>query len=408
MEIDWQKGFDQRVLLTKIASITTVRDGKASFVGFDIKEYFAILHSMINFEGRIAPEVKSRLITQGIFDAFAKPNVAPKDVVFAIRRHAKKYIATPNVRFVLVTTINVPTSQAIPSVVSRGCRILFSNRLPSAFESSRNSVIADISWLRPAGATFQTKVRISVTAKSAGEAGSAALDSVDLLRGVWNLYLNLGWRMSFGGRRKPVNQVVLGPIHTIHHEDGTTVPNIFWYEPNHFSEHGSVDLSMSSPTVLKLAAQTRQKLSKNAYRAAIEEAIMRYVRSLDTDDHQASFIKLWSVLEFVTDTGLDSYDKTVRRASFMMQETAYHRLVLEHLRRYRNRSVHAGQFNDDVETELYQLKRYVEHVIRFHIGNSFKFTTIEEACAFMDLSPDAKALEKQIALRRAGIRFIGH
>ena len=104
---------------------------------------------------------------------------------------------------------------------------------------------------------------------------------------------------------------------------------------------------------------------------------------------------------------LDSYDKTIRRTSSMYKNAALHQQALKHLRQHRNRSVHAGTQGGDFEVQVYQLKEYVAHLLRFHISNRFKFSSLSEGCGFMDISRDKSTLHKQIALLNDGLKFLG-
>ncbi|MGE4501208.1 MAG: hypothetical protein AB7C96_12735 [Hydrogenovibrio sp.] len=134
--------------------------------------------------------------------------------------------------------------------------------------------------------------------------------------------------------------------------------------------------------------------------------IVRYVRALDSPDYNSAFISLWSVLEYLTYTLKDSYDKTIKRTSFHYKDREYARQVLEHLRRYRNKSVHLGAGESEIDTHIYQLKNYIERLLKFHISNHFGFESIEEAAKFMDLQHDIGELKKQIAIYQAGVKFI--
>jgi len=61
----------------------------------------------------------------------------------------------------------------------------------------------------------------------------------------------------------------------------------------------------------------------------------------------------------------------------------FHRQILEHLRDFRNKAVHAGETNAEMEVLLYQLRRYVEQLIFFHLNNRFHFASFKEVTALM-------------------------
>jgi hypothetical protein len=213
--------------------------------------------------------------------------------------------------------------------------------------------------------------------------------------------------ISFGGRKKPINQITLGALHTLHDQSGDTKTDAFWYEPDYYKNNSKVDFSNNDYKTLEFTKNVRKALSKNCYAKDVESSLIRYVRALDSQDYNSVFIKLWSVLEGLTNTLKDNYDTTIRRTSFHYADREYTRLVLEHLRQYRNRFMHLGSGENDIDTHVYQLKSYVEQLLRFHIENYLKFSSLEEAARFMDLQPDIDVLKKQMKLCRAGIKFMG-
>ena len=92
----------------------------------------------------------------------------------------------------------------------------------------------------------------------------------------------------------------------------------------------------------------------------------------------------------------------MRRASFLYAdpEREVHVQTLNHLRHYRNRSVHGGESSATIEAYLYQLKRYVEQLFLFHLTNSYGFRSFERAAAFLSLPPGPADLRRMDENRR--------
>jgi hypothetical protein len=97
-------------------------------------------------------------------------------------------------------------------------------------------------------------------------------------------------------------------------------------------------------------------------------------------------IKLWSVLEMLTASANEGYKATVRRALFVWnkKDLEIHRHALEPLRRRRNSTVHTGKESEGDMTSVFQLKRYVEQLLIFQLGNRFGFNTIAESANLLD------------------------
>jgi hypothetical protein len=101
-----------------------------------------------------------------------------------------------------------------------------------------------------------------------------------------------------------------------------------------------------------------------------------------------------------------NYDRVTKRASFLFRDRAYHEQVLEHLRDYRNRNVHASEGDERSITACFQLQRYFKYLVQFHLKSFGSFQTLEEANSFLDLPSEIgalKAKEKQI---KKAIKFV--
>ena len=209
-----------------------------------------------------------------------------------------------------------------------------------------------------------------------------------------------------GGRPSPVNDIRLSPFHTVHDARGALVTEAFWYDPGYskpaklFSDAGVFS------KLLSFASNLRRRLALLPYASDIREALIRYVRALDSADLNDTFLRLWSLLEYLTDSTLDPSKVTTRRASFMFDDRERSLLVLSNLVNYRNRFVHVGSESENIESLVFQLKLYVDALFLFHLGNRFRFASRSEAARFMDLPADANELSRRQERIKQAIRFI--
>jgi len=152
----------------------------------------------------------------------------------------------------------------------------------------------------------------------------------------------------------------------------------------------------------------RKKFEKHKYPDNVKDAFIRYTRALDERNWNIAFLKLWSILELLTDTIGISYETTIKRTSYIYKERDYHLQILEHLRKYRNSSVHFDKDNSEMEIYLYQIKNYVEALIGFYINNRLGFESIQEAASFLNLPYDKEVLNRQIEKIKFASRFHGY
>jgi hypothetical protein len=204
--------------------------------------------------------------------------------------------------------------------------------------------------------------------------------------------------------------LVVGPIHTLHKTTGELATNNWWYQTDYqgpVSVHDPGD--GKTEKMFRYADYTKKCLRRSGYGDHLVTCLLRYVRALDTPDWEDSYLRLWGVLEQLTNTGLqDNYKVTIRRASFIWKDRKYAQQILTHLRDCRNMAVHVGTENQDIETYMYQLKRHVEALTEFHLRNRFRFKTIAEAAEFMDLPDDSDELRRKMTIMKAARAFHGH
>jgi len=374
------------------------KDGKVSFKGFEHYDYTVVLNSMVTLNETIPEIEKNRIVKQATFKAAARGKIDSRNLLAEINKLESDYLKRPEKEFKLVTSISIDRFFKIKAKKINNCTINFKSSLSAPYLKaiSEISAIASQSITGDIPTNYK-KVIITLNARSDAEAANKALDSIDLLRGIWNFYENRkhGIRISFG-KRKPVNKFILGPFHTLHEPDGKLATKTWWYDPEYAYQIDPFNPSKDLEKIYKFENTIRKLLDKGKYRKEIVSAILRYTRALDLTNWEDSFLRLWSVLEHLTDTGSnDSYKITIRRAAFIYGGDEYSRQILTHLRDYRNRAVHVGAETIEIQAYMYQLKRFVESLLEFHLGNKFGFNSLREISTVLDLPCDRDELCKR-------------
>jgi hypothetical protein len=298
-----------------------------------------------------------------------------------------------------------------------GHRITFDAQLPKHFreghkeiqERGRDFIFGELPRERPHWERYSA-VRVHARARSAEQAADSALDALDLLRGIWNLYFNRGvpWRSSYG-RRQPINNIVLGPIHSLHQPSGKLATDTFWWSADYAGPRKPIRLAPELERLRNFERLIRRYLSKSSYREDIEASIRRYTRTLDSPHWNAAFVQLWGLLEYLTDTSKMPYENTIRRALFLYhkEDRNYNRQILKHLMHYRNRVVHSGHETDEIELLLYQLNRFVGRVLLYHIFATPGFSRRQDTAQFMNLPADLPELRRQIRMMQRALHYHG-
>jgi hypothetical protein len=252
-----------------------------------------------------------------------------------------------------------------------------------------------------------TKIMISTKAKSEYSAANQCLNDLDLIRAIWSLLSNSGMEL-IGDEWSPINVIRLGGIHTLHKDSGKIIDSeMYWFEPN-FQLAKAFQLPNKDIKLFKKNFTfSFNQLKKCKYSNSLENALVRYVRALDERDQNVALLHIWGALESIIAYEENSKSKLPIRCSFLFEEHEYHRQVLEHLREYRNQSVHSGDKHEQAKSYCYQLQFYFRQVIYFHLHNVDYFNTLEEANKFLDQPVDIEHLKQKRNLIEKAIKFRG-
>ena len=286
--------------------------------------------------------------------------------------------------------------------------ISFNHNLPKRFLTERKKILSNSETVvRGKPPVNYSYVKTTTHARDIYKAYEQAEDSLDFLRGIWNYILSpsTSFRLSFN-KRDPVNKIILGPLRTLHEPSGKAATTIYYYQDSYFAPIEKLSLKDDVINQFILAEKDiRQALAKCTYASLIRKAIIRYVRALDDTNWHSAFLNLWGVLEQLTGSGFDSYKVTIRRAAFLYNDIDYHTQVLLHLKEFRNSNVHAGETTGNIEKYMYQLKSYVELLIKYHLFHTKKLNDFDSAIAVLDLPPKKQSLSKRALILQTGVKF---
>ena len=382
----------------------TQSDGSVALIAFgdglSFNDLITILNTYHTFDADVPDDERGRIINEAVRETARNGAITENLLKGQIIKHANRFMSRPATNFILVTTLSIKRPTDLKYLRFDSANIIFSTSLPPSF--SRDQIVGYKQRKLPNDLPSDfTTVRIKVKARSEFEAFKKATDSMDYLRGIWNFSLNRGISARFySGLLSPINSIRLGPVHTLHLPSGKPATTLFWYEPVYPRESITETLNKWQ-FVKEEEKQIRKLVNKSRYRQFFKSMFTRYARSLDSIDHDSSFLKLWSLLEFVTVIKEnENYDEVIKRCLFLSLNEDYDRRILEHLRSRRNASVHSGESRGRAEELIFQLKRYVEGLMIFHLQMSRRYSTAEAVGQLLAKS-DIDALKNRISNLKA-------
>lgn len=374
------------------------------FTGGDMTDLVAILQTASEFSQRIPDTERQRIINLAVFEAAKGGELTRKSLLAAMGRLEAEYLASTKRAMVVATTVSLSYGPHLGRVNIDNAVITFSRWLPRRFDRSPLKEVHG--WPESPDPFTHVSVRVAVRARSKFEAIDRGMDALDLLRGMWNYSLTrLTISRHTAGVPQPINVVRGGPYHSLHFPTGALVdPELFWYQ-RHYDTCRAADPRRDWKRVREAEHVIRRALKRIAYSEVLRDIFIRYARAFDSSDFDSVFLRLWSLLELLTDTVGGRYDQTIRRALFTYVERDMNGIVLENLRNYRNAVVHHGTSAEQIEILTYQLKRYVDDLIRFHIQSAGRYQSLAEVGEFLDLPFDKDNLIKQMRKYQEALKY---
>lgn len=412
MSVKWNQNSDPALIISKIEGSRNINsDGRVRFEGWLFKEFEMLIYSLLIFPKNI-PEIDARgMVSKAIFNCGEKGVITPQKMLMEVKKLERDYQSLPIKRYVLVTSISINQNVKLKRIYQDKNIISFDHSLPQLYQSEVNSIhtYASETILAKEPDNYMM-VRVFVFARTIHNAANKALDILDFTRGIWNWFLNMRqYTRTSWGKPIPVNKIILGPIHTLHKPRGLlAIDSTWWLEPSYL---GAIAPFTPNEDQIKKMYQVihgvGNKLETHSYSETINNAFIRYSRALDERNWSTAFLKLWGVLELLTDTVGAKYELTVRRTSYLFQEHTYYRQILENLRKFRNASVHFDVGSSETESYLYQIKYMVESLLGFHINNKFGFNSIQEAAEFLNFPYEEKALKRKVEMLNFALKYRG-
>ena len=407
MPINWKSGrFKPALLLSKIEkSRKVLPDGGTSFGGFEIHEQTPVLYSMLEFPS-VAEELdKPSLIWRAL--SKSRPDLSESNFLKAINTELSAQLSKKEERYQLLTSLSFNNRNWPRQISVLGTKIeLYGLSYPSKF-SSRHALVEryKLSGEISEPSKQYCAIGVVIEAKSPDMAANRALRHLDLLRAIWCLLGNPGMQINFGsGEFKPINVVRLGSCHSIHKADGAAASEGVWYDPAYRETKPFAFKSHVIP--LRNTRYALRMLKLGSYGSQVSDSLVRFVRAFDEPDPNTAFLKLWSALELLATPDVANYDKLIHRCSFLFQDGEYHRQILNHLREYRNRSVHAGEEATQARTNCFLLQNYYQELVWFHLRNARFFSSLAEANEYLSLPAEANLLRRQGQLIAKAQKFV--
>lgn len=371
-------------------------DGYVKYRGLGFDLWYTSLIVNMGIDSDIPKEYVKKRLLKKLFD----PSVVTLTPAFTYEKMeeiAGEYRQSSLRKFKLNTDIQLPAAFYYQTIKILDNIIKFGGASdPAYYKRTIDNHILE--KLPPPDSNFR-RVRVYVFARGEEEAFQKALTTLNVFRALFNLFVSyrsitiLESEPSY----KPQCYVCNGPYYFLKQVVGESVTKVyfqseFWSEVRNLN---NIADRLSDPT--KLRSFFGKARSGVGQVKEMPYVLDRYITALDSRSYDDAFLRLWSVLELVTNTSGAgfSHKVTVKRASAIYKDRKKVEYLLGSMRYIRNQLVHENIPQDISSLIMGQLKNTVEDHIHKLLGNIFKVTRLEEYGKFLDLASTGDDLEQK-------------
>ena len=260
MSVTWRNKVDATAVLVHLEKARSVsRDGKVTYSGITLQEHAAVLESITDFGEGLPATDRRGIVNKALFAAVPKGSRLNATFLPAVERALTEYYHQPLRKLIILTGVSarMETGRGPSFQSGRGTRIAFPPRVHHAMSSARTPVLRDKDRLGIGDLPSNYRwVLARTSARTTHAAVEQALDAIDEIRGIWNWYFNRQQSFRWSdGRPKPVNRLLLHPIHTVHEVSGQLATEAPWYQTEFRSAVTPVDITADRT---KIATFTRR------------------------------------------------------------------------------------------------------------------------------------------------------
>jgi hypothetical protein len=386
-------------LFAVIQELTTVgADGQLSWAGFHgIDEYVSVLRDGFEFPSAMSRRECSLAVWRGTLDALKTGKLEDASILAALQRITDGRLAERPQNFSMWCRLRFRPSAGRKLQFSYdGVSITLAAGLPRYMQISED----DLRKLSPIATKDKPGFGVLIARTSARnpiEAADKLFAAAEAFQAVFNLALK-SWNL-MGSEQKPEATLLTGPYQFLFRGKTSLLDEAMWFTPefrDEFWHFGTINFDK----LVERASTLRKALAKleiHPLKEPLTAAFLMMNDGMESADMTRRTLRYWTALEriFQADDERASYDKIIRRATYLNEPADLERAKLARLMRIRNRYVHMGV----TENEHHQLTQYVANEVRSHLFyllfNGDDFADHAEFIEMTDLPSSSAALERR-------------
>lgn len=394
-----EAGVRHRLLGELQEAMKVNEEGNVYWTGTDeVDQYISVLRDAFTFPEELSTREAGAIVGRGILDARKKGKLTDATVLESLQRITHEKLAQPYGQFSMWSRLSYrpPASARDTKFSYGGVSIRLTSKLPRYMQISDS----DFARLEPIATKDKPGFCFGIAITSARNSVHAAdriFEACEIFQSVYNLVLK-SWNIT-GSEQRPEATLLLGPYHFLFKGRKCLIDSERWYNQNYRDEFWKTTNRESDRihSAAKYVGKALAKLEKHPLREPLSAALLMMNDGMETADMSRRTLRYWTALERLFQAGDEriSYEKIIRRATYLDSPADIVRSKLARIVRIRNRYVHIGSR----ENEHHQLVQFLADLVSLHLlyllFNGDDFADHNEFIEMTDLPSDAKALERR-------------
>lgn len=378
--------------------------GNVTFSDNDFDFWRSVLIANLDLDGNIPLKIIENELTKAFFDK-SQNTLDRKFIKDRLGKVVSTFKLKAEEPYTILTDVQLSPEFRFKRIKIIGNTIYFG----MSSENSDYTKVGDLSGLNkiPKPSSNFRSVRVNVFAKSEEHAFEDGMKTINVFRALYNLLIAYN-RVTIHDsvpELKPNCCVANGPFVFLKDKTGKISDTVHFY-PDFRNDVQNIEITRTLARVERLPIFTRKALHTSKFSKVLPDILDRYITALDRRTYEDAYLRLWSLLEFITDTSSpgSNHETTVKRASGIYKNRERTEYLVNSLRKIRNRLVHESTSETISSVVTGHLKNIVEdHIIRL-IHNPFNVSTLSEYGEVLQLASTSD-LQKKVRLIRSVLNF---
>lgn len=351
-----------------------------------LEEFSEVLSTGMEYDPRIPSSQYSKLMAKAIDSAKIGQKINPEGIRVALNRIEKEYLQNSDKKYSLLTKVSISFPRDRTTLKFLGSNFIFTNILPSSIDPAFDKTVLPEKLYTEDFPYNYSWLRVITSAKFPTEASEKALECISIFNGVINFLLTYGTTRITTNKHLPLAKIGMAPYYLLYDKNNALVKDCIWYSTDYHRHPFTTDLNVYLKDWRKTLSLILRRISNHPNKKTLLSVLERYSSAQSSTNLEHTFLNFWSLLETLTNTAGESYDKTISRAAALHVDSEYAKSELNHLRVLRNKAIHFGAPINNQDITVFQIKKYVDKLLTVLLLNkSFNKIDFETVGKVLDI-----------------------